>query len=780
MTVGGFGSEIFTTLDYSKGSESSLLISAIYTSINGTGNAGVVFVYTPTIVRVPFPVLSPSDGCTLLPGYRNVSINYFPSQILSLPSPAPNDLFGLEVAGDEFVVAVASQHGAVGGMVHLFQHSLDLIWSLKLSFSAPKTSLSAQFGAAMSCALLNVTLVGELSQRTYMVIISDPGFAVGQGAVYSYVFQTLIEPVARSGLLAPPPPPTLVQTIRMPTPTPESYFGTSIATSMGFMAVGAPYAQDGIVYLYTQVIPKDPTSWTLYDSLYITDIPTAPSARLFGTSVALDVPAGILAVGAPGEASARGQVYVYDVTTNAAGDVLFTLDEAMLVSTQPDVDAMNSSARFGIVVSTASGLLAGSAIQANKLVGEVLLLTFNPLHSSRWNVSLLSPSAEALELNISGTESFYGGAVMVSPSSLVIGAPFFDGPGAVFVYNATAFSPLLQSGGCVTVDIDPHRSIVTPVVSGIAAFTALVILVAFVVFARATGLFKRGSSVPEAIADPGFEDPEDPPGVVQHVDGAVQAAARFQDAVSRRNRVMSALRDVVKRRKRAKTLGQDPAAPIRRMVWPEVPTHIPSPQQQDPLLPPSASSYSPVPLSCPSIEDPSPAPGAVTITRSNAFLDVTVTLDGSDDYVELRIHSSCTIVDVKRIVQQELSPNVVLSSLFLSSDGLCAIPDELVIRNLRLRPDQNLRLCRGHGSGVRASLGPRVRILSMDGRECQLPILASNPVSALKRSAIAQLCPDADSETSMLLLDGAALDDDAQITDDLTGYDMVLICPLSG
>jgi FG-GAP repeat len=265
--------------------------------------------------------------------------------------------------------------------------------------------LLAALGAALPCTASSLPAVGPL-----------PSSAGPNGA-------TALPSLAAAPLLGPSRSHD-PYTYASPSPTESGFFGGSLAVQGSTVVVGAMGENvsgkfgAGAVYLFRA------TTGGLLRTL------TSPNAQIdggFGAAVAIS--GKVVVVGAPeenvtGEAAA-GRAYVF----STSGTLLATL-------TSPSPE---KSGCFGAAVAVSKSTVVVGApcetVSAQVDAGQVYLfrLPGTLLHT------LASPDALYYGKD---TRSYFGSAVALSGSTLVVGAPFEDAPSAkaaghVYVYKAT-------------------------------------------------------------------------------------------------------------------------------------------------------------------------------------------------------------------------------------------------------------------------------------------------------------------------------------------------------
>lgn len=810
VMVSGFGAKVVPVHDSASNSESSLIVSAMYSSVNGNTSAGLVFVYgavTQTYTSVP--QLDVSQGCGVTYASVNRTIAFLPRQVISLAVQRPDDMFGVDIAADQNLMLISSRRD--GGTVHVYQHALDTVWRLIGNVVPQPRTASFSFGSRVNLQLLSAADDVTGIVREYMLLASDPGYSFGEGAVYVFSFISVTTPIASPGILAPNPSGKQRQIIRPPVPQASNNFGYSMDHSDRFLVIGAPYRGDGVVYVYYQTVADMIDSWALYQTLYISFSPIPGSPRWFGSSVSIDLASKLLVVGAAGVNSGQGQVYCFQIKGEKLGDFAFALDDQFLTSfvTSGTPSTLGGNSSFGSAVSVHGNVVMGGAYLANN-TGLAVLYSSTGVTTPSWYVRTVELPSDPMAVS-----GWYGGSVSPAASIVAVGAWFYNTTGAVFVYNESALIPVfdVNMSACpIIVAVTPGPTHFTSIVAAVVACSVGALLVAGVAVAyiyrdrfRKTKPGSAGLQPLESVVipDPTRSSdnlfPYEDPGSNSGAGGTslVTAIGSMEAAMTQRRKLLTGLKTLLNRRKRhiGGVRMQEPLVgdPLR---LPDVPSH-PIPPQRPPqpsnstvgtvigasiVAPPSLGLHSsPLPDPVPTAL-PAGSPG-ITVTYSSVsvpsgFVDVTVQLTGTAEFVELRVHQNCLVSDVKRTVLEELAPQLLGHNVQLVLDGRNVVADGVTVGSLELSQNQVLSLRVG---GVSASQPPQeqneVRVTNMDGRMCTIPLEGS--VGAVKRAAIAQLCPTADEDCAMLLHEGVVLDDDDTDLTCLLSADVVLICPVS-
>ena len=233
----------------------------------------------------------------------------------------------------------------------------------------------------------------------------------------------------------------------------NDYFGTAVALDGDLLAVGASYADaDGTNKGEVYLIKDGGDNW---DSIAATDITkvthsstlgiTLANNDHFGYGVALDN--GILAVGADGDTSNAGAVYILNDKNND-GDWADTGENIKLSNSTPGI-TLTAGDKFGTAVALDSDLLAVGAIGTSSGKGAVYLVDAG---GDNWgsiaagDSILLDDSKDGITLT---ANDHFGIGVTLDAGALAVGAYKDDtggtDRGAVYVFDA-AFEGILATG----------------------------------------------------------------------------------------------------------------------------------------------------------------------------------------------------------------------------------------------------------------------------------------------------------------------------------------------
>ena len=210
--------------------------------------------------------------------------------ILNNPTPASSDFFGnsVDISGNYAVVGAPNDdtNFTDAGSAYIYNATTG---SLLFTLNNPTGAVSDFFGASVAVS------------GNYAVISSeeDDTGALNTGSAYIYNVTTG----------------ALLYTLNNPSPTMNDYFGTSIKVSGDYAIISSPdndpssISNAGSVYIYNV------TTGVL---VYTLDNPSPTASDWFGSSVAIS--GNYAAVGTANDdtgASNAGTVYVYNVTTGA-------------------------------------------------------------------------------------------------------------------------------------------------------------------------------------------------------------------------------------------------------------------------------------------------------------------------------------------------------------------------------------------------------------------------------------------------------------------------------
>ena len=233
----------------------------------------------------------------------------------------------------------------------------------------------------------------------------------------------------------------------------NDYFGTSVALDGNLLAVGSSYddtggTNRGAVYL----IKDGGDSWGSIAATDITKINHSSTLGItladndhFGYGVALDD--GIIAVGADGDTSNAGAVYILNDKNND-GDWADTGENTKITNSTPGI-TLTSGDKFGTALALDNGLLAVGAIGESGGKGAVYLIDDG---GDDWgsiaadDSILLDDSKDGISLSANDT---FGIGVTLDAGALTVGAHKDDtggtDRGAVYVFDA-AFEAVLATG----------------------------------------------------------------------------------------------------------------------------------------------------------------------------------------------------------------------------------------------------------------------------------------------------------------------------------------------
>ncbi|MGE0352124.1 MAG: choice-of-anchor B family protein [Gemmatimonadales bacterium] len=201
-------------------------------------------------------------------------------------APAVQSGFGGGVAiVDRDILVAEAQGGHMAGVIHLFRRTPQGTWVERGQVSASDATLGDGFGRAMA-----------VDGRT--LLAGSQGDS-GRGAVYAFARQASGEwqetgRLTSGGLAA------------------DAQYGSVVGLAGDMAMVGAWGVRDrtGVVYLYR----RSGTGWTLADSLMASD---AAEGQRFGASIEMNREWAL--IGAPGQDSAAGSVYVFKYDAGTRG-----------------------------------------------------------------------------------------------------------------------------------------------------------------------------------------------------------------------------------------------------------------------------------------------------------------------------------------------------------------------------------------------------------------------------------------------------------------------------
>lgn len=216
---------------------------------------------------------------------------------------------------------------------------------------------------------------------------------------------------------------TQIQTLTAPTPSVDGYFGSSVAIGSLLAVVGEPGYNSGAgrVHVYTRL----GVGWNPTPTLTING--TVPLGQ-FGYSV--DVSGFSVIIGAPYEAGG-GSAYVYDRLGGGTGGPFLTLTGTL----GPAALAGSCSITTGVDFTGASVAIDGTtAVVGSPHYGasDEGLVTVWDFTGGTW-----APASGCglSGMNV-GVPDFFGGAVEIDGSDLIIGAPGANGGrGEVYAYT---------------------------------------------------------------------------------------------------------------------------------------------------------------------------------------------------------------------------------------------------------------------------------------------------------------------------------------------------------
>lgn len=334
-----------------------------------------------------------------------------PVTILSQPSPAAGDLFGISVtlSGNLAVVgAHLDDMGAVNsGVICLFDLSSGTPGVATLSIGNPGPDSNDEFGKA-------VALSGT------RLLVGAAGDDTGADTVGSaYVFEL------SSGSLQSP-----VITLNNPSPSSNEEFGAATAISGNIVVIGSPRddkgaSNAGVVAVYDLASP-DPT-----EPVVIIDNPTPSTNDYFGAAVAAS--GNLVAVGAIKDysgASNAGAVYIYDVLSSAPGTPL-------LVVSNPSPQSQDE---FGGALAMSGDLLVVGAHK--KDIGAE-----DAGAAYVFDLTSLTPGVpvQVIHNPESAIGDWFGYSVGVSGERVVVGAPNDDAgasnAGRAYVFDLASATP---------------------------------------------------------------------------------------------------------------------------------------------------------------------------------------------------------------------------------------------------------------------------------------------------------------------------------------------------
>lgn len=288
------------------------------------------------------------------------------------------DLFGYAVAlsGTTIVVGASAHNpgaGASAGAAYVFVKS-GVTWTQQAKLVATGGATQDTFGTA-------VALIGDTA------VIGAPGRGANTGAAYVFT---------RSGAV-------WSQQVRLDGDAAGDTFGTALALTSGTLLVGAPGVGPG----YARVFAGSGASWPVQATLG----PSGPqTGDHFGFAVSLS--GDTAAIGAsgrdPGAQTDAGEVFVF-----TRSGVSWTL-QAVVTPAGVGVGDV-----FGSAVGLAGNILvSGFPYHAPSAAGAAAVFKRS---GSAWS------QAQAFGPATPAAFQFFGYAVAISGTTLVVGAPFHDG-----------------------------------------------------------------------------------------------------------------------------------------------------------------------------------------------------------------------------------------------------------------------------------------------------------------------------------------------------------------
>lgn len=296
------------------------------------------------------------------------------SEILSPSDSAAGDLFASSMALDENTVVISSiGKNSNEGQVYFFTKSDDGTWSEEiLTVSEDAGTQVCQFGYAVS--LSGTTAVVGSLQR-----ISDgvPACTVDVVSLVPHVYifektgsswsQTAAVAASDSGVNS------------------HDYFGFDVAMKGDTMVVGAPRNSTGFVYKgQAYWYRKNNGTWTEQGVLTASDPSTS---AFFGAAVAISDDEEKIFVGAPGDDSRTGAVYVFENGVEVTK------------LTAPDGQERQA---FGMRLASSENLLSVGAPSFETVSG----MFFAPADDG--SVYLFNTDSYELQLKLTGTDSGWG------------------------------------------------------------------------------------------------------------------------------------------------------------------------------------------------------------------------------------------------------------------------------------------------------------------------------------------------------------------------------------
>ncbi len=194
-------------------------------------------------------------------------------------------------------------------------------------------------------------------------------------------------------------------------------FGFAIALDGDVLAVGAPTEVDetgrpnGVAYVYR----RSGTTWTLED---LVTAPVADTDLPLSFGAAVSVRDGVLLVGAPDADDGRGAAYVFVRDPNANEDAWGTPVDRLVPA-----DDLGRFDRFGeaVAIDDDRTILVGAPGQAT---GAAFVFEPREVPDKWGEPQILAPSGSAA----------FGASVAIKDDRLVVGAPFENDRGIVYIY----------------------------------------------------------------------------------------------------------------------------------------------------------------------------------------------------------------------------------------------------------------------------------------------------------------------------------------------------------
>lgn len=252
---------------------------------NNTDGFGDSVSISGTTMVVGSPYNSLADVYTLSSGHWSTK----PTVVLS----EGNEDFGWHVAVSGNTMMIGAPGGA--GVVYVYTKASSGLW---------RRTPSAAIACPVDCNGGNFGITFKLSGTSVVIGAYSEGVSSHEGAAYLYN--------ESSGVW------NLTATFLNPDPNTTDLYGFSVAMTTGVVVVGAPRTPSssnsvpgpGAAYIYAEAAGIWPTSPTVT----LAD-PGATSGDTFGYAVAASMTN--VAVGAPGNGTITGQVYMY--TANSSG-----------------------------------------------------------------------------------------------------------------------------------------------------------------------------------------------------------------------------------------------------------------------------------------------------------------------------------------------------------------------------------------------------------------------------------------------------------------------------